>query len=251
MTLGKMEEDFSGLIQHAFKLSRSAEGTQAEADYIQSLLGAPPNAKILDVPCGMGRHALALAERGYQLVGIDISTDAIEEARAAAAAKPELNVQFEHRDMRDLPWVETFDAAYCFWESFNYLDQAGQRDFLKALFHTLKHGGKFVVDMHVLETICFRFTARDWRFVGQSMIVLEDAVYDPATSTLYRQWMFMKDNNTEYRKIAHYFQSYREVLQMFTDIGFVDFTSYNFLTRQPFNFVDAARLVVVATKPER
>ncbi len=65
--------------------------------------------RVLDVGCGPGRHAIALAKRGIAVHGIDISQTFID---LAAAAAPAL-ATFERLDARDLAYVAEFDAAIC------------------------------------------------------------------------------------------------------------------------------------------
>ena len=57
--------------------------------------------RVLDVACGTGMHAVALAQRGYSVVGADLSAGMIERARANAAAE-EVNVRFEVTGFGDL-----------------------------------------------------------------------------------------------------------------------------------------------------
>ena len=48
-------------------------GTRGEVDFIARELGLPAGARILDVGCGTGRHAVELARRGYRVTGVDLS----------------------------------------------------------------------------------------------------------------------------------------------------------------------------------
>ncbi len=54
-----------------------AEKGKAEADFVLKVLNLPAEAKILDLPCGTGRHAVQFATRGYSVTGIDISRSCI------------------------------------------------------------------------------------------------------------------------------------------------------------------------------
>ena len=50
-----------------------AERTPIEVDQIEALLHLHPPRRILDLPCGQGRHAIELARRSYDVTGVDLS----------------------------------------------------------------------------------------------------------------------------------------------------------------------------------
>ena len=85
------------------------KGTRQEVDYVIGALGLQPGERVLDVGCGPGRHAHALARRGYPAHGIDISARFIEIARTDAPP----GATFERLDARALPFDGEFDAAIC------------------------------------------------------------------------------------------------------------------------------------------
>ena len=83
------------------------EVTVEEIDFVEQRLGLAPRSRILDVPCGSGRHSLELARRGHSVTGVDLSAEAIGHARQAAA---DLDVELVHADMREIPRDNEFDA---------------------------------------------------------------------------------------------------------------------------------------------
>jgi cyclopropane fatty-acyl-phospholipid synthase-like methyltransferase len=60
--------------------------TAAEVDYLIEALPLPPGASVLDLGCGVGRHSVALAQRGYRVTGLDLSSGMLAEAERAARA---------------------------------------------------------------------------------------------------------------------------------------------------------------------
>ena len=88
------------------------KGTEQEVGFVVDALGLEPGERILDVGCGPGRHALALARRGFDVVGVDLSPDFIDLPRRAAAAEG-LAARFEVLDVRDSAFDGEFDAAIC------------------------------------------------------------------------------------------------------------------------------------------
>src|SRR5690606_190835 len=112
------EHFFEGLSVKLRLEALSPEHPDRDAETITRLLGAPPGAELLDVPCGGGRLSLALAERGYRLTGVDLSGEFLAHARSCNGAD---RVSWEHREMRDLPWPGRFDGGFCVGNSFGYL----------------------------------------------------------------------------------------------------------------------------------
>ena len=86
------------------------KGTAQEVAFLVDLLELPEGARILDVGCGPGRHAIELARRGYAVTGVDISRRfldvAAERAREAGVA-----AAFFQVDARQMPFDDEFDAV--------------------------------------------------------------------------------------------------------------------------------------------
>src|SRR6266446_5188030 len=80
------ENFFRGIALDLWRTAVSDEQTKAEAAFLVRTLECASGSRLLDVPCGNGRHSLELAKRGYQITGLDISEEFIEEARASSSA---------------------------------------------------------------------------------------------------------------------------------------------------------------------
>jgi 2-polyprenyl-3-methyl-5-hydroxy-6-metoxy-1,4-benzoquinol methylase len=125
-------------------------GTEQEAEFLIGELGIGKRASILDLGCGTGRHAIALAKHGSKVVGIDISKILIEEARRRAADAA-VEVEFIVGDLGDLDSVlskeRKIDAAICLCDSgFGVLGGEEQDlQFLKAVFSLIAPQGKFIL----------------------------------------------------------------------------------------------------------
>ena len=119
---------------------RPDEGqTAREVDVLLGVLPPPP-ASVLDVPCGVGRHACALAARGYRVTGVDRDPAAAAEARAGGVEVHEL-------DLRRLDELEaSFDAVICMWASFGWWDDETNARAFAAL--ARKAGEVLVLDVY-------------------------------------------------------------------------------------------------------
>jgi histidinol-phosphate/aromatic aminotransferase/cobyric acid decarboxylase-like protein/ubiquinone/menaquinone biosynthesis C-methylase UbiE len=123
------------------------ERTGREVDYLASVLDAyAPGKRVLDLGCGTGRHAIGLAARGYQVVGLDVSAWALDRAAEAADA-----AGVEARWLRcDLlggipAEADGADAAICL-QAFGLGADEQQVRFLREVRRSLVPGGLFVLD---------------------------------------------------------------------------------------------------------
>ncbi len=237
---------FSGVFVDLWLQVMTEEQTRSEADFIQKVLQLPPRAQVLDVPCGGGRHSLELAARGYQVTGVDLSADFLKAARAQAAER-QLAVAWEQREMCDLPWHGEFDGAFCFGNSFGYLDDAGNAGFLKAVARALKPKARFVMDTGtVAESLFPTFLERRWFPVGD-ILFLSNGRYDHVRSRLDTEYTFIRDGKPDTRSASTRVYSYRELCRLLEDAGFGDCEGYSSLNQEPFRF-GSQRLLLVATK---
>jgi SAM-dependent methyltransferase len=85
------------------------KGTAQEVEFLVGELGLELGMRVLDVGCGPGRHALALAERGIAVHGIDISQTFVDLAKAAGSPL----ATFERLDARAMAFDAEFDVVIC------------------------------------------------------------------------------------------------------------------------------------------
>jgi SAM-dependent methyltransferase len=138
---GIFDEDY--LYFYAGALDGRAD---AEADLIWRLLDVEPGMTVLDLACGHGRIANALAARGCDVTGLDVTPLFLDRARRDAAARG-LAVTYVAGDMRDLPWTSEFDLVINWFTAFGYFDDAGNRRVLTEAARALKPGGRLALEM--------------------------------------------------------------------------------------------------------
>jgi len=236
---------FTGLMVEAQR--RFPRQTAAEAEFILKVLEPRPGAKILDVPCGNGRLSLALAEKGFHVTGVDLCEELLNDARKSANEK-KLEINFDHRDMRDLPRRNEFEGVYCWGNSFAYLGDDGDRAFLEAVFHSLKPGGRFALETGVCaESVLINRLQRAWFPLGD-LYFLVDTEYDPAAGTLTSSYTAIQNDRQEKHQATYRVYTYRQIAQTMSDIGFADIRSYGSMDQAPYA-LGSPRLYLVATKP--
>ena len=92
--------------------------------------------RILDLACGTGNHAIRLARRGHEVVGVDLSPNQLAIARRKAR-EGHVPIRFVQADMRSFGLGSTFDAAVCMFGAFGYL--LSTRDVLQCLRSVRRH----------------------------------------------------------------------------------------------------------------
>jgi SAM-dependent methyltransferase len=237
---------FSGAVVDFWLRAMPEEETRRECDFIEQMLQVSAPARLLDVPCGGGRHSLTLAARGYHLTGVDLSAEFLTAARSGSAERS-LEVRWEHRDMRDLPWKEAFDGAFCFGNSFGYDEDEGNAAFLQAVAGTIKAGGRFVLDCsYISEILLPSLQERAWYPVGD-MLALAERRYDPLGGRLQVEYTWIRAGRIEKQSMSARLYSYREMIQLLQGAGFRDVQGFGSLTREPFK-LGSPRLLLTATK---
>jgi SAM-dependent methyltransferase len=85
--------------------------TVPDCDYLERVLDVRPGARLLDIGCGVGRHVVELARRGYRMTGIDVSRGLLRVGERLAR-EASVDVELQHLDARLLDYDSEFDAAY-------------------------------------------------------------------------------------------------------------------------------------------
>ena len=120
-----------------------AERTPIEMDQLEALLALRPPLRILDLPCGQGRHAIELARRGYDVTGVDLSPFMLKVAEERARAEG-VRVRWLAGDMREAIADARFDVVLNLFTSLGYFaDEADDRRVVDATEYMLAHRGRF------------------------------------------------------------------------------------------------------------
>jgi SAM-dependent methyltransferase len=145
-------------------------------------LAVAPGAKLLDLGCGPGLHAIELQARGFDMVGLDSSlvmlTHATEEARRRG-----LGPSFVHGDMRALSLDGEFEGALCIHGTFGYFEDDENAQVLANVHQALKPGARFVLGVPNRDYFVADLPARICWEAGGCM-VLEEVDFDFVKSRL-------------------------------------------------------------------
>jgi len=217
-----------------------------ETALLTALLDLPPGAHVLDLCCGPGRHALALARRGFAVTGVDRVASFI--ARASDAAKAEgLSAEFVHTDARDFVRPETFDAAISMYNSFGYSeDPDDDRRILGNACRSLRPGGRLLMEMRTREVIAHVCRERTWQEYEGGYLLCASRLVDNWTAVEHR-WIIVRGGERKEFRFRHRLYSVVEMIALLTDCGFRCVQTFGDLTGAPFDH-EATRLIAVAAK---
>ncbi len=240
------ENFFHGVALDLWRKAVSQEQTQAEVDFLVKSLECASGSHLLDVPCGSGRHSLELARRGYQMTGLDISEEFIQEARASFSATG-APITWVLGDMRHIEGEATFEGAFCIGNSFGYLEYSDMEAFLNSLSRALKPGARFVVGSGIAaESILPNLKERDWYQVEDILMAIENR-YQVEESCLDTAYTFVRDGKVETRQSKHWVYTVGEIRRMLERVRLTVLDMYGSLDCQPFT-LGAQQLFVVARK---
>ena len=245
MSKDSWEEFFSGLTLEIMQEARPDEEISVEIRSMVRLLGLREGDRVLDVPCGSGRHSVLLASAGSKVSGLDISEPLLQKAREDAEASG-LNIDYRQGDMRALPWREEFEAAVCLWGSFGYFDDEGNVAFVRAVSGALKTGGRFLIDTPIIETVLPGYRTSDWTQIGHIML-LETRRYDHVNGRIDRSWTMIQGKRVEKRTLSMRLYTYSELCKMLRAAGFATCEGYSTLAGAPYS-LGGDRVYMLATK---
>ncbi|HET7564335.1 MAG TPA: methyltransferase domain-containing protein [Gemmatimonadaceae bacterium] len=184
----------------------SLERDRREVARLIDLLALPVGARILDVPCGQGRHAHLLAEAGFDVRGLDYSRHLLNVARARGTGP---TLRYVQGDMRKLParWSGHFDAVLNLFTSFGFfLDPADDVRVLAEFARVLAPGGTLIWHGGSRDGIMARFLARDWWRADDGTLIAQERSIDPLSGvmTIYSTWRGARTHGEREHRIRLY-----------------------------------------------
>ena len=226
------------------------ERTRLEVDGVIRLLDLCDDQCILDCPCGYGRHSVALAERGFQVVGVDINREELTVAHQAA--RDVSNIQFVNRDMRFLEFSEEFDAVINMFYSFGFFE-TDEENFkvLQNFFHALKPSGKFLMhtDVNIPWVLQGKYKSEEKRQLSSGKTLRIVDTYDSVRKRINGSWVII-DENGEIKELTPYsvrVYSFDEFAEWCYRAGFRKVSGYGNWQKGILT-ADSEEMIVVAEK---
>lgn len=221
--------------------------TRLEVDFVLRSLRPPEGARILDLPCGYGRHAALLARRGFRVVGVDLSRAMLAEARRRSTEGPRL--RFRRGDMRRITYRAEFDAVINLYTSFGYFTPAQNVTALRRMARALRPGGRLLVD-HRDPAYDADLPRRLWYRTGKTRFVLEDRRFDRRTKMTESTQLIVIPGRRWVAQKTLRFQEFSlpQWRRMFRRVGLRFLRAYSGYDGRPYRAGSTGRLILVAEK---
>jgi ubiquinone/menaquinone biosynthesis C-methylase UbiE len=166
------------------------------ADYIESIFThykCRPR-KVLDLACGTAALTVLLAERGYQMWGLDRAEGMLEIARQKAKSRNQA-IKFAQGEMQTFNLNQQFDAVICTYDSINYaLNEQDLADVLRSVLDHLEPSGLFIFDVTTEHNIVQHFhnqtfaeNSDDYSYIWKNIYSHRDKICHTALTFFIRR----------------------------------------------------------------
>jgi len=236
---------FTDPVMHFWDAVVPPAATDAEIAFILRHLPLHPPARILDVPCGSGRHALALARKGFTVTGVDLAEAALSRARRSAETTG-LAVRFVHSNMLEFEASEPSDALICMGNSIGYCEPALTCRLLRRFATALRRGGRLILDTSVCAESLLPIEPNDsFAFPGGSYE--RQLAYDPMRSVLSTRAYLSIDAERHELRYQHFVMTSGELVRSLRSAGFTVSALHGDTEDAPFG-PGSPRLLLIAVR---
>jgi SAM-dependent methyltransferase len=237
---------FGDLYLRLFATLATPEGTAQEVAGVLALLDLQPGARILDLGCGQGRHAVILARLGFRVAGFDRSATLLHRAQEAAR-DARCEAEWVLGDMRSLPFCREFDVCLSLFTSFGYFEaETENEEVLRQVHRVLRPGALLLLDLTNRDYHVQHLSPTSWRRQGEA-ILLEETRFDPSTcrSTTTFTWLESGQAESITHSVRHY--TAPEITAKLRHAGLEPVALYGDMDGSAFA-AGSRRLIVVARK---
>jgi SAM-dependent methyltransferase len=217
---------------------------EGEVAVIWKLLDLHPGMEVLDLACGNGRIANALAARGCLVTGLDLIPAFLEQARQNAATG-NLIASYQLGDMRALPWANRFECIVNWRSAFGYFGDEENRQVLGEAHRALKPGGKLLMDLNNRDWLLQHFQRASVR-EREGNYLVDRRHYDVRSSRVYTERLILFEGQQSQMRFFVREFSYHELAAWLRQVGFAHVSGYDG-EGQPFS-LHSQRMLVVAEK---
>jgi len=238
---------FDGYYKDIWRSIVPAELTVKEIDFMISYFNLQPGSEVLDIMCGYGRHAIALAKKGISVTAVDNLDEYINEIQKTAV-NDQLPILAVKGDIVKYEANGIFDLALCMGNSLCFFDKNDTVKLLKMIAAHLKPSGHFFINTWMLAEIVFNcFSEKSWKSIGNLKYITESKYLLQPSRIETDHLILTNEGKTETKKAIDYIYSIAETEQMLNEAGFVMKEVYSIPGRKKFTLGEP-RAYIIAEK---
>jgi SAM-dependent methyltransferase len=238
---------FDGYYKDIWRSLIPAELTNKEVDFMQSHFNLNPASKVLDMMCGYGRHAIALAKKAIAVTAVDNLDDYIEEIKKVAKDE-NLPVKGLKADILQYKIDEKYDLVLSMGNSLNFFNAGDVHHLLVNIHSHLKPGGHLLINTWSLAEIAIRnFTARAWSETGGLKHICDSKYLFHPTRVESDSIFLSPDGHMEKKKAVDFIFSVAEMETLLNNAGFLLEEIYSIPGKKKF-ILGEPRAYIVAEK---
>lgn len=223
---------------HILYADRNLEEAKQFICQLSSFLSFRKKQKILDFPCGRGRHSITLNSLGYDVTGVDLSEESIGYAKQFSNDR----LKFLIHDIKN-PMPDRYDIIFNLFTSFGYFDSR-EEDFevILAIKNTLKSGGLAIVDFMNCQKVLASLRPKEHKHMGGIDFYIKKEVI---------KGRIIKTISFEYNKVTYKFQERVNVYSLedfevfFKQSGLLLKHTFGNYYLEPYNQKTSDRLIMI------
>ncbi len=238
---------FDGHYKEIWRSLIPDELTVKEVDFMLPYFTLQPGSKVLDLMCGYGRHAIALAKKGMNVTAVDNLGDYIKEINEVAE-KEQLPLKAIQENVINYTIDDVFDLALCMGNSLNFFNAADTVKLLTNISSHLKPGGHLLINSWSIAEIAFKdFKEKSWSRIGDVKFINDGKLLFHPTRIKTESETIFPDGKTEIKTGIDYIFSINEMEAMLKETGLHLKEVYSIPGRKKFT-VGEPRAYLVAEK---
>lgn len=238
---------FDGYYKDIWRAIIPPELTIKETNFLLQYFDLKPGSKVLDIMCGYGRHAIALAKKGIKVSAVDNLDNYINEIKIIAQ-KENLPIKAIKQDVLKYEAEESFDLAICMGNSFNFFSREEALILLSSIYSALKPGGHLLINSWSIAEIAIKlFTAKSSSTINGLQYLSESVYLFQPTRMETQTTIVDQAGKTETKKAVDYIFSLAEIETMLNEAGFHMKEIYSIPGKKKFTLGEP-RVYIVAEK---
>lgn len=233
---------FDSPYYHLLYQNRNDEEAERFINNLLRKLMPDANSTIMDLACGAGRHSIFLANKGFDVTGIDLSNRSIRQAKRSETD----NLHFYQHDIRNYFRINYYDYIFNFFTSFGYFDHENDNiKTLRAVNWGLKDNGVVVIDFLNIHTVIERLVPQETKLIDGVSFNIQRSVFN---DRILKEIEIVDGN-----KVGHFTEAVQALAledfeRCFAKTGFVLEHTYGDYELNDYNPAQSDRLIMIARK---